>query len=1520
VIEPVHHGTLFARDPGVRSHPPWGHEYPLPITKLGVDVVIENQVARVAIDQTFHNASDQNLEGVFRFAIPPDAALQRLAMYVDGKLEESAVVERMQARRIYEQLVYRRIDPALLEWEGTGRLSLRVYPIPARQDKRLVMAYTQSLAKLYDDYTVTVPLPEVDQQVGELAISMRVHGCASCELSSTSHQIDVRREGDDAVVSYRATADKLADSFVLHVRDPRHATVVATHVDGADRYLLVRASAALPGGALEYRPRTWVLLDDVSASRSALELRAQQDLIEAFLRELDEDDRVAVVAFDVEARTKLPPTRVRDIDRKAVREALRSEGRVGATDLSAALAAATQLLAGTRSDDAMIIYLGDGVITSGARELDKLRAQLAGKAKFVGVGVGDGPDIQTLDALAGATGGYATTIDLADDIAWRAFDLVAALHTQRATAIEARLVGAAGELVPATAYLRSPQLADGEEIELVAKLAGAGAPVAVELTGTRAGAPWHQRVALPASAHDGGYVPRLWAQRHIAARLLAKHEPVAVAPCARQPCPSEDQLRDARDEVIRKEIVALGKRYFLLSRHTSLLVLENDAMYQQFGVTKGAGDTWAPYRVPATIPSPPVTASGVSSASVDRGAVVVRSPFTPFYQPGAAKLAALRGDRFAFVADETGVWAGEEEFGGDRLRTLEATSTPRLKLDEHKDDAEDETVGALAGKVGTKEADREKVSLPVSNATAGPIPVSAATDELVATTGMVVSSSPHRGGGGFASHGIDAPWSGQALYLQHFTYAGDPAFDDVTAFAPALSADPADAWRSALELDVGHVGAHAVDDAARELLARARRELPSGVYRWGDLELAVDAARRIGWRRITEDGLAETASFDGKTWLRRYGELGLDATRAVDADDLAFALAYLPVWIAAPEHYARWFDVTARGHEVALSRAVQGKARTLLVLVFDDRAHLIAVRDSHGAAIYEITWSAAGPTAARAGGEAVTVGFTPEAIADAATWAHGSSQPGVAIELPMRSASFWQKRADAEPAGTPAWRYAQRQRMASLAAMPDRAALYAGFEQLRTHGGIELGDLALASAGLMYNTASLDPALKPMAKLSLAQYVAACHAFLMGSRNLIAPTSRDGFIGALWSLRASAAHESDPRSALGQALAIHAGAPRLRVVAAMLLSTRWDVVDATRAWDALAGTRYANLAQVQIAQALANRGDSNGAAERLATLAASYDLRALPSFPQYPQNAFQAARRGSAGWQLIWTQWRDRVLAGDSFAHVQALLPLAAQRPADVPVVLARAVQLAGPDVVKQVAVARSALAYGQRGWAERLLEPLANTAPSRDVYQLLAAARIADGKLEGALAALEAAQGVDLDGPADIEVVRAELGQILWVAEQLAMQSSGAPRAAAIRKALAWGDRWRTIDPGNTQIDTRLGHLLLAAGDAAGAWRQLSSVIERDPWSGEGYMAVAATFEEQGKAEAALPYWDQAIRIDQTNPTPRLRKAQVLIALGRTGEGDALLREIARGKWHDVWSNIVYQANDLLARGQVVK
>jgi predicted Zn-dependent protease len=88
----------------------------------------------------------------------------------------------------------------------------------------------------------------------------------------------------------------------------------------------------------------------------------------------------------------------------------------------------------------------------------------------------------------------------------------------------------------------------------------------------------------------------------------------------------------------------------------------------------------------------------------------------------------------------------------------------------------------------------------------------------------------------------------------------------------------------------------------------------------------------------------------------------------------------------------------------------------------------------------------------------------------------------------------------------------------------------------------------------------------------------------------------------------------------------------------------------------------------------------------------------------------------------------------------------------------------------------------------------------------------------------------------------------------------------------------------------------------------------------GTGYQIVADAFERQGRVAEALEYWQQAIVSDQTNPTHRLRKAQALIALGRTAEGDALLADIAGRTWHERWQSVGNQAKDLLQRGKPPK
>ena len=119
----------------------------------------------------------------------------------------------------------------------------------------------------------------------------------------------VAADGNDALVTLDRRGEKLGDSLVLDVRDPRKGATVADE----DRRRLALPPGPQPA-ADRVRPaprrgrttaRRWVILDDVSASRDPLELRAQADVVDHLLTELDEDDQVAVLSFDVGVRDAL---------------------------------------------------------------------------------------------------------------------------------------------------------------------------------------------------------------------------------------------------------------------------------------------------------------------------------------------------------------------------------------------------------------------------------------------------------------------------------------------------------------------------------------------------------------------------------------------------------------------------------------------------------------------------------------------------------------------------------------------------------------------------------------------------------------------------------------------------------------------------------------------------------------------------------------------------------------------------------------------------------------------------------------------------------------------------------------------------------------------------------------------------------------------------------------------------------------------------------------------------------------
>ncbi|XXY45909.1 AgmX/PglI C-terminal domain-containing protein [Sorangium sp. So ce269] len=552
--------------------------------------VIEAPLALTELHLTFENPEDRVLEGTFRVTLPRGASLGRLAMKIGQRWQEGEVVERKRAREAYEDFLHRKQDPALLEQAAGNEVSARVFPIPARGVKEIVLSYSQELGP---DAPFTVPLRGLPV-VSHLDLEATVAGAAA--PVHALHRSDAAPDAD----------------FVV---EP--ARLGSTEARGGLRSgELVLARVSAPVDARPDPLASAVILVDTSASR-ALGLEDQLGLLaavaQAVARAGGPGAPLTVACYD---QTVTP---VFDGAASAFGEAeiqrIRARRALGASDLGRALR-----WAGERArarGQRRVVLLSDGIATAGEVAPGALRGAAAalrdaGVERLDAVALGGIRDEAALRQLV--TAGLprdGALIDGARDLAEVERRLASATRSGIAVDVEgARWVWprALDGVQPgdeALVYAEVPA-------ELPVRITVDGRTIAPELRGVER--PLLERAAARAKIDD----------------LLAR------------------EATGGDQDAVRKQIIDLSVAHRVLSPYTALLVLETERDYARFDIPRrGLSDilaveggrvavrkrSWPPAEKPwaaappAGVAGPRADVSPAASAAAEGAAL--RSPPAP---------------------------------------------------------------------------------------------------------------------------------------------------------------------------------------------------------------------------------------------------------------------------------------------------------------------------------------------------------------------------------------------------------------------------------------------------------------------------------------------------------------------------------------------------------------------------------------------------------------------------------------------------------------------------------------------------------------------------------------------------------------------------------------------------------------------------------------------------------------------------------------------------------------------------
>ena len=504
-------------------------EQPIALRAVAIRTEISGSLALTSVELTFFNPNRRLLEGELQFPLLDGQSVVGMAMDIDGRLRDAVPVDKARGQAIFEDVTRAQIDPALLSVTQGNNYKLRVYPILPQRDKVVVLRYAETLASRRGKQRYRLPL-HYGERLPEFSIVVRVAGAASAPRAASgvlgTHAF--ARAGD--AYALKISRNDFTSQGVLEIEVPASGRPQAyTQIRDGQTYFHAEVPVATIR-APRTLPRVVTLVWDSSGSGLARGHDREFTLLDAYFAKARNVDVRLVRVRDVAD----PPQafKVANGDWRTLRRALAATVYDGATDLGA-----------FRPDPAAeeVLLFSDGLANFGAQRVPALSVPLyAVSASSRANGV-------LLRHVAERSGGR--FIDLFTISATEAADALLS-ETSRVVTLEAE---GATQLVIASPFPARRRVA-----------------IAGVLTGS-AGA---VRITL---AHPGGR------QQVISVPVAEGKNPSALA--ASMWARYRIAGLEGEFDVHRGEIRRLGKAFGLVTRETSLIVLDRVEDYARYEIT-----------------------------------------------------------------------------------------------------------------------------------------------------------------------------------------------------------------------------------------------------------------------------------------------------------------------------------------------------------------------------------------------------------------------------------------------------------------------------------------------------------------------------------------------------------------------------------------------------------------------------------------------------------------------------------------------------------------------------------------------------------------------------------------------------------------------------------------------------------------------------------------------------------------------------------------------------------------------
>ncbi len=569
------------------------------LTGIKADVKIKEQVAVTTIDIDLKNPTPARLEAEVLMPVPDGAAIKLFDFKGSGKEPSARLMKKEEARKIYNDIVAKMRDPAILEFAGLNLIRSCVFPVEPNGTQNVRLVYEQILEA--DGNRIDYFIPRSESLSYKVPWKFTVSIESSKPIStvySPSHEISVKKKSEnftDVVVPEKNKADPgpFRLSYLFENKDVSASLMAYPDPKTGGGYFLFLAGFPTYEGKdvkLKKIKRELTIVIDRSGSMRGDKIKQAKEAANQIIAGLEEGEAFNLMSYNeaVDMFSKSPVFKNKQTEKTAA-EYLDNLNPCGGTNINDALVEALRQKPANENMLPIVLFLTDGLPTIGQTSEKLIREGVLKGNPFsrrtFTFGVGLDVNTPLLDKIASITRASSTYVLPKEDVELKVASVFKRLYGPIMVSPELQAMeedskpapGFVADMIPAML----PDVFTGDQVIVLGKY-NKEKPVTFKLSGNYGGEQKEFKFTFnfAKATTTNSFVPRLWASRKIALLIDGIRESGADP----QTNPSDPKIKELVDEIVRLSI-----EFGILTEYTAFLAEEGTVLADAAEIRKEAG-------------------------------------------------------------------------------------------------------------------------------------------------------------------------------------------------------------------------------------------------------------------------------------------------------------------------------------------------------------------------------------------------------------------------------------------------------------------------------------------------------------------------------------------------------------------------------------------------------------------------------------------------------------------------------------------------------------------------------------------------------------------------------------------------------------------------------------------------------------------------------------------------------------------------------------------------------------------